>query len=186
MNVRREAFGVYRGLCGVLPFTGLMGSMIGGFTAFLLRQCFPQCVAICHHAPCFLDGYAVLVDNEEEALRAVNSIAPEHLELLVNNVEDLIPKITNAGAIFVGEYSPEPLGDYIAGPNHTLPTSGSATFSSPLSTDDFLKKTSYINFSYNGLKQYKDSIMRLGETEGLTAHKYAIKVRFEDEERILK
>ena len=105
------------------------------------------------------NGYAVLVDNEEEALRAVNSIAPEHLELLVNNVEDLIPKITNAGAIFVGEYSPEPLGDYIAGPNHTLPTSGSATFSSPLSTDDFLKKTSYINFSYNGLKQYKDSML---------------------------
>jgi len=124
------------------------------------------------------NGYAIIVDNQEEAIQAVNIIAPEHLELMVENAEAIIARIKNAGAIFVGPYSPEPLGDYIAGPNHTLPTSGSARFSSPLSTDDFVKKMSYIRFSKQGLSAVQESIQRLANKEGLSAHAQAIKVRF--------
>ena len=125
------------------------------------------------------NGFAILVSSDKEAVNVINEVAPEHLELLVDNALDLILDIKNAGAIFVGEFSPEPLGDYIAGPNHTLPTSGSAKFSSPLSTEDFLKKTSYINFSKEGLEKYQKSIRNIAEKEGLTAHANAIKVRFD-------
>ncbi len=126
------------------------------------------------------NGFAVLINSETQAIQVINEVAPEHLELLAKSADKIIPKITNAGAIFVGEFSPEPLGDYIAGPNHTLPTSGTAKFASPLSVDDFTKKTSYIRFTKEGLKAYKDSIIRIANKEGLTAHANAIKVRFYD------
>ncbi len=126
-------------------------------------------------------GMAILVDDDEEGLEVMNLIAPEHLELLTNNAEELVDNIVNAGAIFIGPYSPEPLGDYIAGPNHTLPTSGTATFSQALGVDDFVKKISLIKYSKTALKEYKDRIMRLAEVEGLTAHKNAIKVRYDED-----
>lgn len=125
-------------------------------------------------------GKAIIVTSKEEAIDAINAVAPEHLELLVEDAEDLLPQITNAGAIFVGQYSPEPLGDYIAGPNHTLPTSGTATYASALGTADFIKRISVIQFSKEGLETYKDSIIRIANKEGLTAHANAVKRRFEE------
>ncbi|MCF7924924.1 MAG: histidinol dehydrogenase, partial [Candidatus Izimaplasma sp.] len=126
-------------------------------------------------------GVSILVNDDKEAITVINKVAPEHLELLTDNAEILAKEITNAGAIFIGPYSPEPLGDYIAGPNHTLPTSGTATFSQALGVDDFIKRISLINYSKEALKAYKDPIMRLAETEGLTAHKNAIKVRYSED-----
>jgi histidinol dehydrogenase len=126
------------------------------------------------------NGKAVVTSSIEESIQVMNDIAPEHLELLCENPLDIIDDISNAGAIFIGPYSPEPLGDYMAGPNHTLPTSGTAKFSSALGVYDFIKRTSIISFEKNTLKQYKDSIMRIAETEGLTAHKNAVEVRFDD------
>lgn len=128
------------------------------------------------------EGRAILVNSLEEAILAINQIAPEHLELLVENPMALIPQIRNAGAVFVGAYSPEPLGDYIAGPNHTLPTSGTARFASALGTSDFVKKMSIISFTKTGLNTYKDSIIRIANKEGLTAHANAIARRFPNED----
>ncbi|MEC9485316.1 MAG: histidinol dehydrogenase [Candidatus Izemoplasma sp.] len=125
-------------------------------------------------------GMAILVDDDDEAIEVINQVAPEHLELLTDNAEALSNEVINAGAIFIGPYSPEPLGDYIAGPNHTLPTSGTATFSQALGVDDFVKKMSLIKYSKENLFDYKDSIMRLADIEGLTAHKNAIKVRYDE------
>ncbi len=123
-------------------------------------------------------GLIILVDTISEAIEMGNKIAPEHLELIVNNPFEYLGEIKNAGSIFMGSYSPEPLGDYMAGPNHVLPTSGSARFFSPLSVDDFIKKSSYIYYSEKALFDVKDKIVKLADTEGLTAHANSIKVRF--------
>lgn len=123
-------------------------------------------------------GVILLADSVKEAIDIANQIAPEHLELIVKDPFSYIGEIKNAGSIFLGSYSPEPLGDYMAGPNHVLPTSGSARFFSPLSVDDFIKKSSYIYYSEAALRDVKDKIVTLAETEGLTAHANSIKVRF--------
>lgn len=124
-------------------------------------------------------GKIVVVENLDDAVKLSNDIAPEHLELCVKEPFDLLNKVENAGAIFLGNYSPEPLGDYIAGPNHVLPTSGTAKFYSPLSVDDFVKKSSVIYYNREALEKVKDETMVFAEVEGLTAHKNSIKVRFE-------
>jgi histidinol dehydrogenase len=123
------------------------------------------------------NGLSILVDDEDEAAEVINLIAPEHCEILINNPNEFVKKITNAGAIFIGPYSPEPLGDYLAGPNHTLPTSRTARFSSALGVDDFIKKISIINYSKEDLLKNANVIMTLAEYEGLDAHKRAIEVR---------
>lgn len=124
-------------------------------------------------------GFAVLVDNIEQAIEVSNNIAPEHLEICINEPMSMLGLIKNAGAIFVGNYSPEPLGDYMAGPSHVLPTSGTARFSSPVNVDQFLKKSSLIYYNRPALeKTYKD-IARFAEAELLDAHANAVKVRFE-------
>ncbi|AJA49334.1 histidinol dehydrogenase [Clostridium pasteurianum DSM 525 = ATCC 6013] len=125
-------------------------------------------------------GVILVVDNMDEAIDLGNKIAPEHFELMVKDPFLYLGRIKNAGSIFLGSYSPEPLGDYMAGPNHVLPTSGSARFFSPLSVDDFIKKSSYIYYSEEGLYGVKDKIVKLADTEGLTAHANSIKVRYED------
>lgn len=124
-------------------------------------------------------GYILLADNMEEAIDAANEIASEHLEILTKNPFDTMTRIKNAGAIFLGEYSSEPLGDYFAGPNHILPTNGTAKFFSPLNVDDFMKKTSIISYSKEALMQVHKDIEAFAESEGLTAHANSIKVRFE-------
>lgn len=124
-------------------------------------------------------GRIVLTENIDEAIDIANQVAPEHLELSVKEPFAYINKIKNAGAIFVGEYSPEPLGDYYAGPNHTLPTSGTAKFASPLNIEDFVKKSSLIYYTREALTEAKDHIIRVAESEGLDAHANSIKVRFE-------
>lgn len=125
-------------------------------------------------------GAIILVDTLDEAIYYVNQIAPEHLELMIDNAFDIVDRIENAGSIFVGNYTPEPLGDYYAGPNHTLPTSRTARFSSPLSTTTFYKKTSVLYYDQTSLEQAKDSIVRLANEEGLDGHAQAIRIRFED------
>ena len=124
-------------------------------------------------------GYILLADSMEEAVSAANAIASEHLEILTKNPYEIMTKIENAGAIFLGEYSSEPLGDYYAGPNHILPTNGTARFFSPLSVDDFMKKTSIISYSREALEKAHKDIELFAEKEGLTAHANSIKVRFE-------
>ncbi|MDP4146150.1 MAG: histidinol dehydrogenase [Bacillota bacterium] len=124
-------------------------------------------------------GAIIVVDTMEEAIEMANRIAPEHLELAVAEPFLYLGDIKNAGSIFLGHYAPEPLGDYMAGPNHVLPTSGTARFFSPLSVDDFVKKSSYIYYSEGALRDVKDQIVKLADTEGLTAHANSIKVRFE-------
>ena len=124
-------------------------------------------------------GYILLADNMEDAIAAVNDIASEHLEILTKNPYEIMTKVKNAGAIFLGEYSSEPLGDYFAGPNHILPTNGTARFFSPLSVDDFIKKTSLISYSKDALSKVHNEIEAFAESEGLTAHANSIKVRFE-------
>ncbi len=126
-------------------------------------------------------GRIVVTKNIKEAIELANEIAPEHLELAVENPFDYVNSIKNAGAIFIGEYSPEPLGDYFAGPNHTLPTSGTAKFASPLSVDDFIKKSSIIYYTKDALRKVKDHVINVAESEGLTAHANSIKVRFQGE-----
>lgn len=123
-------------------------------------------------------GYILLADSMEEAVSAANAIASEHLEILTKNPYEIMTKIENAGAIFLGEYSSEPLGDYYAGPNHILPTNGTARFFSPLSVDDFMKKTSIISYSKEALEKAHKDIELFAEKEGLTAHANSIKVRF--------
>lgn len=124
-------------------------------------------------------GYILVAENMEQAIDAVNEVASEHLEILTKNPYETMTKVKNAGAIFLGEYSSEPLGDYFAGPNHILPTNGTARFFSPLNVDDFLKKTSIISYSKDALYEIHKEIELFAEKEGLTAHANSIKVRFE-------
>lgn len=124
-------------------------------------------------------GYILLAETMEDAVDAVNEIASEHLEILTANPFEVMTKIRNAGAIFLGEYASEPLGDYFAGPNHILPTNGTAKFFSPLNVDDFVKKTSIISYSREALEQVHREIEIFAESEGLTAHANSIRVRFE-------
>ncbi len=124
-------------------------------------------------------GYILIAQNMEEAIDAANEIASEHLEILTANPFETMTKIKNAGAIFLGEYSSEPLGDYFAGPNHILPTNGTARFFSPLNVDDFMKKTSIISYSRDALFKVHEEIELFASKEGLTAHANSIKVRFE-------
>lgn len=124
-------------------------------------------------------GYILIAKDMDEALCAVNEIASEHLEILTQNPLEIMTKVKNAGAIFLGEYSSEPLGDYFAGPNHILPTNGTARFFSPLNVDDFLKKTSIISYSREALSKVHKQIEMFAEEEGLTAHANSIRVRFE-------
>lgn len=123
-------------------------------------------------------GYILLADTMEDAIDTVNAIASEHLEILTANPFDTMTKIKNAGAIFLGEYSSEPLGDYFAGPNHVLPTNGTAKFFSPLSVDDFIKKSSVISYSREALEEVHEDIIRFARAEHLTAHANSIAVRF--------
>ena len=127
-------------------------------------------------------GYILVAENMDQAIDAANEIASEHLEILTKNPYETMTKIKNAGAIFLGEYSSEPLGDYFAGPNHILPTNGTAKFFSPLNVDDFLKKTSIISYSRDALESVHKDIELFAMKEGLTAHANSIKVRFEDGE----
>jgi len=122
-------------------------------------------------------GAFVLTKNMHEACEVANRIAPEHLELMVESPFDLISKIHNAGAIFLGKYTPEPVGDYYAGPNHILPTGGTARFYSPVSVDTFMKASSIIYYSKKGIEEDADNIIELATIEGLTAHANSIKVR---------
>lgn len=124
-------------------------------------------------------GYILVAKTMEQAIDAANEIASEHLEILTADPYQIMTKIKNAGAIFLGEYSSEPLGDYFAGPNHILPTNGTARFFSPLNVDDFLKKTSIISYSRDALLKVHKDIELFAEKEGLTAHANSIKVRFE-------
>lgn len=124
-------------------------------------------------------GYILIADDIDEACSAANEIASEHLEILTKDAFNVMTKIRNAGAIFIGEYSSEPLGDYYAGPNHVLPTNGTAKFFSPLSVDAFIKKSSIISYSYDALREAADDIMSFARSEGLTAHANSIMVRFE-------
>lgn len=126
-------------------------------------------------------GYILIADNMEDAIDAVNSVASEHLEIITANPFEIMTKVKNAGAIFLGEYSSEPLGDYFAGPNHILPTNGTARFFSPLNVDDFLKKTSIICYSKDALKKVHTQIELFAKSEGLTAHANSVAVRFEGE-----
>ena len=121
----------------------------------------------------------IVVSDLEEAFRLANKFAPEHLELQIAEPLSAIRKIRHAGAILVGEYSSEPIGDYIAGPSHVLPTSGTARFSSALNTDDFLKKSSIISYSAEPFEEVAEDVITLAEIEGLDAHANAIRVRLE-------
>lgn len=127
-------------------------------------------------------GYILIGDTMEDVIDIANEIASEHLEIMTSNPFDVMMKIKNAGAIFIGEYSSEPLGDYFAGPNHVLPTNGTAKFFSPLSVDDFIKKSSIIAYSKEALTPLHEDIIRFAEAEKLTAHANSIKVRFEGKE----
>ena len=124
-------------------------------------------------------GYILVAETMEDAIEAANEIASEHLEILTKNPFEVMTKIRNAGAIFLGEYSSEPLGDYFAGPNHILPTNGTAKFFSPLSVDDFVKKSSIICYSKEALEKVHEDIELFAKKEGLTAHANSIAVRFE-------
>ncbi|MCX8129191.1 MAG: histidinol dehydrogenase [Clostridia bacterium] len=124
-------------------------------------------------------GAIVIVENLDEAAEIVNDIAPEHLELCVEEPFNMLGSIKNAGAIFLGHYASEPLGDYFAGPNHVLPTNGTARFFSPLNVGDFIKKSSVISYTRKALEKVRDDVILFAEAEGLTAHANAIRVRFE-------
>ncbi|MBO5472949.1 MAG: histidinol dehydrogenase [Lachnospiraceae bacterium] len=124
-------------------------------------------------------GYIIAAETMEEAVEAANAIASEHLEILTKDPYNVMTKIKNAGAIFLGEYSSEPLGDYYAGPNHILPTNGTAKFFSPLNVDDFMKKTSIISYSREALARAHEDIELFAKKEGLTAHANSVHVRFE-------
>ncbi len=125
-------------------------------------------------------GYLLVADTMEEAVQAANDIASEHLEILTENPMETMTHIKNAGAIFLGEFASEPLGDYLAGPNHILPTNGTAKFFSPLSVDDFVKKSSIISYSREALAACGGDVIRFAEEEGLTAHANSIAVRMKD------
>jgi histidinol dehydrogenase len=119
----------------------------------------------------------IVTKDMDEAIELMNDIAPEHLEIICDNEFSLLPKIKNAGAIFLGENTPEPIGDYLAGPNHTLPTGGSAKFFSPLGVEHFVKKSSIISFSKEGIKEVADACEIIAQLEGLTAHRQSVSIR---------
>ncbi len=125
-------------------------------------------------------GVIIICDTMDKAVEMANELAPEHLEVCCKNPMEYVGRLDNAGSVFLGNYSPEPLGDYFAGPNHVLPTSGTARFFSPLSVDSFIKKSSFIYYTEQALEKDKDDIVRFANTEGLTAHANSITVRFED------
>ena len=125
-------------------------------------------------------GYILVADSLDDAIETANKLAPEHMEILTKDPFQVMTKVKNAGAIFLGEYSSEPLGDYFAGPNHVLPTNGTARFFSPLGVDDFVKKSSIISYSREALEPVYKDIVAFAESEGLTAHANSIRVRFED------
>ena len=127
------------------------------------------------------NGKIIVAKDLEEVVSVSNKIAPEHLELMVDNPFDYLEKITNAGSVFMGRYTPEALGDYFAGPNHTLPTSGTAKFSSPLSVDDFIKKTQYVYYTKEALEKVYKDVEYFANKEGLQAHAKSATVRFEKE-----
>ena len=124
---------------------------------------------------------AYICGGADEAFEVANNIAPEHLELLTDDPGADLARVRNAGSVFLGSYSPEPLGDYFAGTNHVLPTNGTARFSSPLSVDDFVKKMSYLSYDRNTLLDAADDIIRLAECEGLDAHAASVRIRRENE-----
>ena len=126
-------------------------------------------------------GGAIIVDNLNEAFDVSNYLAPEHLEVLVDNPVNMLPKIKNAGSIFLGEYSPEPLGDYMSGTNHVLPTGGTAKFYSALGIYDFVKYSSYSYYPKNVLGEFKEDVIKFAKSEGLDAHANSVAVRFEEE-----
>lgn len=126
-------------------------------------------------------GMAVICEDINKCIELSNKIAPEHLELMIENPLEYLGSVKNAGSIFLGYYSPEPLGDYYAGPNHVLPTNGTARFSSPLSVDSFIKKSSYLYYSKEELQKVSKNIMILAEKEGLTAHRNSVKVRIDND-----
>lgn len=128
-------------------------------------------------------GYILIAEDMEEAIEAANEIASEHMEIVTKNPFEVMMKVRNAGAIFVGPYSSEPLGDYFAGPNHVLPTNGTAKFFSPLSVDDFIKKSSIVYYSREALEKIHKDIEQFASAEQLTAHANSIAVRFENEDR---
>ncbi len=125
-------------------------------------------------------GCIIVCDDMDKAVEMANGLAPEHLEVCCNSPMEYVGRLDNAGSVFLGNYSPEPLGDYFAGPNHVLPTSGTARFFSPLSVDSFIKKSSFIYYTEDALRADKDDIVRFANTESLTAHANSIIVRFED------
>lgn len=125
-------------------------------------------------------GWILVADTMDEAIETANAIASEHLEIVTKDPFQVMTKIRNAGAIFIGEYASEPLGDYFAGPNHVLPTNGTAKFFSPLGVDDFIKKSSLVYYSKEALKEVHEDIIRFAKAEGLTAHANSIAVRFEE------
>ena len=127
-------------------------------------------------------GYILIAEDMDEAIEAANEIAPEHMEIVTANPFEDMMKVKNAGAIFIGEYSSEPLGDYFAGPNHVLPTNGTAKFFSALSVDDFIKKSSIVYYSKEALRDIHKDIVQFATSEQLTAHANSIAVRFEEEE----
>lgn len=124
-------------------------------------------------------GSIIVCSNMDQAVEFANELAPEHLEVCCNSPMEYIGKLDNAGSVFLGNYSPEPLGDYFAGPNHVLPTSGTARFFSPLSVDSFIKKSSFIYYTEDALRTDAEDVIRFADTEGLTAHANSIKVRFD-------
>lgn len=128
-------------------------------------------------------GYILIAEDMDEAIDATNEIASEHMEIVTKNAFEVMMKVRNAGAIFIGEYSSEPLGDYFAGPNHVLPTNGTAKFFSALSVDDFIKKSSIVYYSRSALKEIHKDIIQFATSEQLTAHANSIAVRFEDEHK---
>ncbi len=125
-------------------------------------------------------GAIIVAENMDEAINLMNEIAPEHLEVMTTNAFELLPKIKHAGAIFLGENTPEPIGDYIAGPNHTLPTGSTAKFYSPLNVENFMKKSSIINFSKQAIDELGEACAILADTEGLTAHAESVRVRLRE------
>ena len=125
-------------------------------------------------------GAIIVASSMEEAIDLMNEIAPEHLEVMTQNAFELLPYIKHAGAIFLGENTPEPIGDYMAGPNHTLPTGSTAKFYSPLNVENFMKKSSIINFSKNAINELGEACALLADTEGLTAHAKSVRVRLEN------
>ena len=127
-------------------------------------------------------GYILIAEDMDEAIEAANEIASEHMEIVTKNAFEVMMKVRNAGAIFIGEYSSEPLGDYFAGPNHVLPTNGTAKFFSALSVDDFIKKSSIVYYSKSALRDIHKDIIQFATSEQLTAHANSIAVRFEDED----